>query len=60
VPKESLFHHKNVIGSIFAVMFGYTVTAEWARVIIHLTYLAIALPIVVWVYNKQETKRVES
>jgi len=35
-------------------MFGCTVTAEWARVIAHLTYLAIALPLVVLVYKKQE------
>jgi len=35
-------------------MFGYTITAEWARVTAHLTYLTIALPLVVLVYKKQE------
>jgi len=54
IPQESPLHHKGIIGSILAVMFGYTVTAEWARVIAHLTYLAIALPLVVLVYKKQE------
>jgi high-affinity iron transporter len=52
IPSESLFHHKGVIGSVFAVMFGYTVKAEWARVIVHFTYLVIALPLIVWVYRK--------
>lgn len=53
VPSDSLFHHNGAIGSIFAVMFGYTVKAEWARVIIHLTYLTIAIPLVVMVYRKR-------
>ncbi len=52
VATESPFHHKGAVGSIFAVMFGYTVKAEWARVIIHLAYLGIALPLVLWVYRK--------
>jgi len=52
IPVESPLHHKGVIGSILAVMFGYTVKAEWARVIIHLSYLAITLPLVVLVYRK--------
>jgi high-affinity iron transporter len=52
IPKDNPFHHKGVIGSIFAVMFGYSVNAEWARVIVHLTYLAIALPLVFWVYQR--------
>ncbi len=53
IPRESLFHHKGVVGSIFAVMFGYTVNAEWARVIVHLAYLIIMLPLVIYVYRKQ-------
>jgi high-affinity iron transporter len=48
---ESPFHHKGVIGSIFAVMFGYAVKAEWARVIVHLVFLTISLPLVVFVYR---------
>jgi len=53
IPSESPFHHKGVIGSVFAVMFGYTVRAEWARVAVHVVYLTIALPMVVWVYRKE-------
>lgn len=55
IPSESPFHHKGMIGSVFAVMFGYTVKAEWIRVVVHLAYLAIALPLVVWVYKKEDT-----
>jgi len=38
IQSDSLFHHKGIIGSIFAVMFGYTVSPEWARLIVHITY----------------------
>jgi high-affinity iron transporter len=54
IAEGNLLHHKGAIGSIFAVMFGYTVSAEWARIIIHLSYLAIALPLVLWVYRKKQ------
>jgi high-affinity iron transporter len=54
IPEGNLFHHKGVVGSIFAVMFGYTVRAEWARLIIHVIYLAVVMPLVIWIYN---TKR---
>lgn len=52
IPEGNTLHHKGLIGSILAVMFGYTVKAEWARVIVHLTYLAVALPTTVWIYQK--------
>ncbi|MEM1986472.1 MAG: FTR1 family protein [Candidatus Micrarchaeia archaeon] len=50
--EENLLHHKNLVGSIFAVMFGYTVKAEWARVMVHLLYLAIMFPTIFWIYKK--------
>jgi high-affinity iron transporter len=53
IPSGNLLHHKGIIGSVFAVMFGYTVKAEFARVIVHLSYLAVALPLVSWVYKKK-------
>ncbi len=53
IPAESPLHHKNIIGSILATMLGYTVSAEWARVIVHLSYLAIALPSTIWIYKRQ-------
>jgi high-affinity iron transporter len=54
IPKDHPFHHKGIIGSIFAVMFGYTVKAEWARVLVHLFYLAAALPSVFWIYRRKQ------
>jgi len=57
IPVGSPFHHKGIIGSIFAVILGYTVNPEWARIIVHLTYLAIALPLVIWIYRKTNGKR---
>lgn len=57
VPKDSPLHHKGLVGSILAVMFGYTVKAEWARVIIHFAYLTITLPLVIWVYRKKPNKK---
>lgn len=53
IPSDSLLHHKGIVGSIFAVMFGYTIKAEWARVIVQLLYLGVALPSVVWVYKRK-------
>ena len=53
ISADSPLHHKGAVGSIFAVMFGYTVAAEWARVIVHLSYLSLALPLIIWVYKKR-------
>lgn len=53
IPESNPLHHKGLVGSILAVMFGYTVKAEWARLIVHFSYLIIALPLVVWVYRKK-------
>lgn len=53
IPADSALHHKGAVGSIFAVMFGYTVKAEWARVIVHIAYLVIFLPLIIRTYHKQ-------
>jgi len=52
MPQGSPFHHKGAIGSVLAVLFGYTVSAEWGRLIVHLAYLAIATPLIVSTYRK--------
>ncbi|MDJ0269784.1 MAG: FTR1 family protein [Aigarchaeota archaeon] len=52
IPTDSLLHDKNVIGSIFAVLFGYTVKAEIGRLAIQLAYLMTALPLVIRAYKK--------
>ncbi len=44
-------HHRGYIGSIFAVLFGYTARAEWGRVIAHVAYLIVVLPLVISVYK---------
>lgn len=54
IDTTSPFHHKGAIGSIFAVMFGYTVRPEWARVVAHLSYLAVTLPLVFVVYRRPQ------
>jgi high-affinity iron transporter len=54
IAGDSVLHHRGAVGSIFAVMFGYTVSAEWARVIAHAVYLAVALPLVVVLYQRPE------
>lgn len=52
IPSSSPFHHKGVLGSILAVMLGYTVKAEWLRLIANFAYLATAIPLVIWAYRK--------
>jgi high-affinity iron transporter len=51
IDKDSPFHQKGIVGSIFAVLFGYTVKAEWLRVIVHGIYLAVAIPTIIRVYS---------
>ena len=53
ISSDSFFHHKGAIGSIFAVMFGYTIKAEWARLMVHVSYLAVALPLIFLVYKEK-------
>ncbi len=55
ISKESALHHKSSVGSVFAVMFGYSVKMEWARVLIHTSYLAVVLPI----FNKISSRPVQ-
>jgi high-affinity iron transporter len=54
VAKDSPLYHKGTVGSVFAVMFGYSVKMEWARVIVHMAYLAVFLPLVVIAYKRPE------
>jgi len=48
------FHHKGVIGSILAALFGYTVKMEWLRAFFQFSYLAIGIALVAYT---QRTKR---
>ncbi len=54
IPKDNPLHHKGTVGSVFAVMFGYSVKMEWARVLVHVAYLAIFLPLVIIAYRRPD------
>ena len=56
IRNESIFHHKGAVGSIFAVLFGYTTKAEWLRLIVHATYLLIALPLLLYTYTIKKSR----
>lgn len=53
IPEDSVFHHKGVIGSIFAVLFGYSVKMEWGRVIVQFGYLIVTLYLVLRAYGQE-------
>ncbi len=59
IQQSDPLHHQGVIGSIFAVMVGYTVKAEWLRVILHTFYLLIALPAVIYKYRSIRAERIK-
>ncbi|NJE04707.1 FTR1 family protein [Thermococcus sp. M36] len=52
IPSDSVWHHKGAIGSVFAVLFGYSVSMEWGRVIVQFGYLLVALYLVLRAYGK--------
>ncbi len=51
ISEGSLLHHKGLVGSILAVMFGYSVSMEWVRLIAQLGYLAILIPLILRAYG---------
>ena len=51
IDESSPFHHKGIVGSVFAVLLGYTVKAEWLRLMVHGVYLAVAIPTIIRVYS---------
>ncbi|MHA1917902.1 MAG: FTR1 family iron permease [Candidatus Ranarchaeia archaeon] len=51
---EHIFHHKGLIGGIFATLFGYTVNPEWIRIIGQGLYLLIVPPLVINAYRKRK------
>ncbi|MEM4297950.1 MAG: FTR1 family protein [Nitrososphaerota archaeon] len=54
IPSDSWMHHKGIIGSILAVMFGYTVKAEWLRLVVHAAYIAVSIPAIFIVYRERK------
>jgi high-affinity iron transporter len=57
IASDSPLHHKGTVGSVFAVMFGYSTKMEWGRVIVHLAYLAIFIPMTVLAYRRPDVLR---
>lgn len=53
IPKDSVWSHKGVIGSVFAVLFGYSTSMEWGRVLVQFGYLLLALYLVFKAYRKE-------
>jgi high-affinity iron transporter len=54
IAKDSPLHHKGAVGSVAAVMLGYSVKMEWGRVLVHGAYLALFLPLTVLAYRRPE------
>ncbi|ACJ16334.1 hypothetical protein TON_0846 [Thermococcus onnurineus NA1] len=53
IPSDSVWHHKGAIGSLFAVLFGYSTSMEWGRIIVQFGYLLLALYLVLRAYRKE-------
>ncbi|NJE76158.1 FTR1 family protein [Thermococcus sp. ES12] len=53
IPSGSIWHHKGAVGSVFAVLFGYSTSMEWGRVIVQFGYLLLALYFVIKAYNRE-------
>ena len=60
IPSTSIFHHKGLIGSIFAVFLGYSVAPEWGRVFLHFGYILIVLPLIIRIYQSKKEHVVDS
>lgn len=56
IPVDSPFHPRGAVGSILAVMIGYTNSAEWARIMVQSAYLLTALLLLSHVYRKNNYK----
>ena len=50
IDENSVFHHKNMVGSVLAV-FGYSTSMEWVRVILQTAYLLSFLTAVSFKYR---------
>ncbi len=53
IPSDSIWSHKGAIGSVFAVLFGYSTKMEWGRIIVQFGYLMFGLYLVLRAYGKE-------
>ncbi|AIG96988.1 MULTISPECIES: FTR1 family protein [Archaeoglobus] len=58
IDESNPLHHKGLIGGILAVMFGYSASMEWVRLILQLGYLAAMLGLIHRSYGRV-TERAE-
>lgn len=54
LSESHILHDEGIIGSVFSVMFGYSTSMEWLRVIVQFGYLMLSLPLVVLIYKMPE------
>ncbi|WP_394325294.1 hypothetical protein [Thermococcus peptonophilus] len=59
IPSDSVWHHNGgAIGSVFAVLFGYSTSMEWGgRVLVQFGYLLLGLYLVLRAYGKEPSVR---
>ncbi len=51
IPKDSPMHEKGIIGSVLAVLFGYSTEMELARFLAQFSYLALGIVLVLRAYG---------
>ncbi|MCE4621068.1 MAG: FTR1 family protein [Desulfurococcales archaeon] len=52
IPEDSIWSHKGAIGSLFAVLTGYSTSMEWGRILVQLPYLIVASIAVTRIYGR--------
>lgn len=55
LPDDHPLHHKGAIGSVFAVMFGYSAKMEAGRLLLQGTYLLVFVPLAYMVHRRPGT-----
>ncbi len=60
INESSFLHNKGVIGSIFAVLFGYSASMEYLRAFLQFGYLISALILIRWSYKAKSRNLSES
>ncbi|PLV57322.1 FTR1 family protein [Thermotoga sp. SG1] len=53
ITEDNVWHHKGLLGSILAVLFGYSTKMEWGRVFVQFGYLIVALYLILRAYRKE-------
>ncbi len=54
IPESSPYHHNGVLGSILAVLIGYSTSMEWGRLLLQVGYLVAAMVTLLRAYHRGE------